>query len=120
MGSRIAILRAGRLVQYDRPEAILAHPADAFVESFVGSDRALKRLALMPAIDHATSALTPSADAPRLDRDANLRDALSTLLQAGRDAAFIDQDGAPPRAVTLAAIREALAERANAGTPITQ
>ena len=120
MGSRIAILRAGRLVQYDRPEAILAHPADAFVESFVGSDRALKRLALMPAIDHATSALTPSADAPRLDRDANLRDALSTLLQAGRDAAFIDQDGAPPRVVTLAAIREALAERANAGTPITQ
>ena len=26
--TRIAILRAGRLVQYDTPEAILAHPAD--------------------------------------------------------------------------------------------
>ena len=32
MGTRIAILRAGRLVQYDTPEAILARPADAFVE----------------------------------------------------------------------------------------
>ena len=44
MGTRIAILRAGRLVQFDRPETILAHPADAFVETFVGNDRALKRL----------------------------------------------------------------------------
>jgi osmoprotectant transport system ATP-binding protein len=41
MGTRIAIPRAGRLVQFDRPETILAHPADAFVEAFVGSDRAL-------------------------------------------------------------------------------
>jgi ABC-type proline/glycine betaine transport system ATPase subunit len=47
MGTRIAILRAGRLVQFDRPEAILAHPADAFVEAFVGSDRALKQLGLL-------------------------------------------------------------------------
>ena len=46
MGDRIAILRDGALVQYDTPEAILARPADAFVESFVGTDRALKRLAL--------------------------------------------------------------------------
>jgi osmoprotectant transport system ATP-binding protein len=111
MGTRIAILRAGRLLQYDRPEAILAHPADAFVESFVGADRALKRLALMTASDHATCALTPPADAPRLDRGANLRDALSALLAAGRDAAVIDEHGAPPRVVTLAAIREALADR---------
>ena len=47
MGDRIAILRDGALVQYDTPEAILARPADAFVESFVGTDRALKRLALI-------------------------------------------------------------------------
>src|SRR5678816_2163785 len=38
MGTRIAILRAGRLVQFDRPEAILAQPVNAFVETFVGSD----------------------------------------------------------------------------------
>jgi osmoprotectant transport system ATP-binding protein len=47
MGDRIAILReGGRLAQYAPPQALLMHPADAFVEDFVGADRALKRLAL--------------------------------------------------------------------------
>lgn len=45
MGDRVAMMRAGRLVQYDTPERILTTPADRFVRDFVGSDRALKRLA---------------------------------------------------------------------------
>ena len=49
MGDRIAILRDGALVQFGTPETILAQPADAFVEAFVGTDRALKRLALITA-----------------------------------------------------------------------
>jgi osmoprotectant transport system ATP-binding protein len=48
MGDRIAILKAGgRLAQYATPAELLMAPADAFVEDFVGADRALKRLALM-------------------------------------------------------------------------
>jgi osmoprotectant transport system ATP-binding protein len=48
MGDRIAILReGGRLAQYATPAELLMAPADAFVEDFVGADRALKRLALM-------------------------------------------------------------------------
>src|SRR5437667_7310919 len=54
MGDRIAIMRDGRLVQYATPEAILARPMDAFVDEFVGSDRALKRLALIPAAEVMT------------------------------------------------------------------
>jgi len=47
MGDRIAVLReGGRLAQYASPADLLMHPADAFVEDFVGADRALKRLAL--------------------------------------------------------------------------
>src|SRR5687767_13728854 len=47
MGDRIAVLReGGRLAQYAPPQDLLMHPADAFVEDFVGADRALKRLAL--------------------------------------------------------------------------
>src|SRR5207302_8359826 len=47
MGDRIAILReGGMLAQYDTPDAILARPADEFVERFIGEDRALRRLAL--------------------------------------------------------------------------
>jgi len=47
MADRIAILqRGGILAQYDTPDAILAHPANDFVERFVGADRGLKRLSL--------------------------------------------------------------------------
>jgi osmoprotectant transport system ATP-binding protein len=47
MGDRIAVLRTGgRLAQYASPAELLMYPADEFVEDFVGSDRALKRLAL--------------------------------------------------------------------------
>lgn len=47
MGDRIAILREqSKIAQYDTPEAILAHPANAFVEDFLGSGAILKGLNL--------------------------------------------------------------------------
>ncbi len=47
VGDRIAILDVGsRIVQYDTPEAILAAPADEFVEGFVGAGATLKQLSL--------------------------------------------------------------------------
>ena len=47
MADRIAILqRGGILAQYATPDAILSHPANEFVERFVGADRGLKRLSL--------------------------------------------------------------------------
>jgi osmoprotectant transport system ATP-binding protein len=50
MGDRIAILaEGGVLQQYDTPAAILADPANDFVAEFLGSERGLKRLALIPA-----------------------------------------------------------------------
>src|SRR5438093_13007261 len=47
LGDRVAIMRAGKLVQYAPPGELLAHPADDFVARFVGSDRGLKRLSLL-------------------------------------------------------------------------
>jgi osmoprotectant transport system ATP-binding protein len=47
MGDRIAVLqKGGKLAQYAPPAELLMYPANPFVEDFVGSDRALKRLAL--------------------------------------------------------------------------
>ncbi len=47
MGDRIAIMqRGGKLAQYAPPAELLMHPANPFVEDFVGADRALKRLSL--------------------------------------------------------------------------
>ncbi len=47
MGDRIAVMQVGgKLAQYAPPAELLMYPASRFVEDFVGSDRALKRLAL--------------------------------------------------------------------------
>lgn len=52
MGDRIAILKqGGTLEQYDTPTAILAEPANDFVVDFLGAERGLKRLALIPVSD---------------------------------------------------------------------
>ena len=44
LADRIAVMRDGRLQQYDTPEQVLDHPANKFVHDFMGADRALKRL----------------------------------------------------------------------------
>ena len=114
MGTRVAILRAGRVVQYAKPEALLARPADAFVAEFVGADRALKRLALLRVADFATRDDAPSsavpAEAPRVAADSSLRDALAALLAKDADAAcVVEAGGASVGTLTLASIRAAAA-----------
>ncbi|WP_286222100.1 ABC transporter ATP-binding protein [Marinobacter apostichopi] len=47
MADRIAIFREGKLVQHSAPDELLAAPKNSFVESFLGEDRALKRLNLV-------------------------------------------------------------------------
>jgi multiple sugar transport system ATP-binding protein len=37
MGDRVAVMRDGRLIQVDTPQALYAHPADLFVAGFIGS-----------------------------------------------------------------------------------
>ena len=108
LGDRIAILRDGALVQYDTPAAILARPADAFVEAFVGSDRALKQLALVRADAASVPVVAPvPAPAQRIAGSASLRDALAAMLAAGVDSlAVVDDGGAVQGVLTLAALRE--------------
>jgi osmoprotectant transport system ATP-binding protein len=45
LADRIAIMKDGKLEQFDTPEQILEHPTNAFVRDFIGADRGLKRLA---------------------------------------------------------------------------
>jgi osmoprotectant transport system ATP-binding protein len=48
MADRIAILNVGGVLeQYDSPKEILRNPANEFVKEFLGSERGLKRLALI-------------------------------------------------------------------------
>ena len=110
MGDRIAILREGRVVQYDTPEAILARPANAFVEEFVGQDRALKRLSLYTVESRMGPVADVADDAPRLRADATLRDALSALLGARSELALVqDSSGAALGTLRLADVHAAAA-----------
>jgi osmoprotectant transport system ATP-binding protein len=105
MGDRIAILRDGALVQYATPEAILARPANPFVESFVGTDRALKRLALIRA-DAVLEPLGAAAPVQAIGAQASLRDALALMFETDVDRlAVTGPGGAILGAITLAGIR---------------
>ena len=76
MADRIAIFRAGKLVQFDTPDDLLAHPKNSFVENFVGDDRALKRLRLVKVgqVMERPAFVTPQD---------NLKDALARIEEHG-------------------------------------
>jgi osmoprotectant transport system ATP-binding protein len=77
MASHIAIFRDGRLIQFDTPDNILAHPANSFVADFVGSDRTLKRLRLLK----VTDAMSPTP--PRVKAEDPLADAIAKMEEHG-------------------------------------
>jgi osmoprotectant transport system ATP-binding protein len=81
VGDRIALLRDGRLVQHATPAEMLAHPADAFVEDFVGADRALKRLSLITL--RALGRPGQVDGAPEVAADTSARDGLALMLGSG-------------------------------------
>jgi osmoprotectant transport system ATP-binding protein len=104
LGDRIAIMREGRIVQYDTPDAILSRPADDFVSNFVGVDRAIKRLSLFSVTDAARA--EPAANATSsVAASLNLRDALSLMVAGNTDVlAVTGEDGAVTGHLTREAI----------------
>jgi osmoprotectant transport system ATP-binding protein len=107
LGDRIAILREGGvLAQYDTPERILAHPADEFVERFVGADRGLKLLSLRR-LDELELAPAGQSDGPTADGSTTLRDALSLMITSGsRSLVVVGPDGARLGLVTFDALAQ--------------
>jgi osmoprotectant transport system ATP-binding protein len=112
MGDRIAILReGGMLAQYDTPDAILAHPADDFVEQFVGEDRALRRLALRRVGDVELDPVgdPDAAGAAVVPATTTVRNAVSLMLQAAADRVLVTgDDGAPLGVLRLESVEEIL------------
>ncbi|GAB2891993.1 ABC transporter ATP-binding protein [Paraburkholderia jirisanensis] len=74
LGDRVAVFRRGKLVQYDHPDTLLAHPRDDFVGQFVGQDSTLKRLLLVRAGDAATQPPVAQPDTPLADAFATMDD----------------------------------------------
>jgi len=98
MGDRIAILReGGALAQYDTPDAILAHPADEFVERFIGEDRALRRLALRRLGDVQLDPLPEARDTlPLTSVRSTVRNAVSLMLESGTEQLLVAGDDGRP------------------------
>ncbi|MFN8051805.1 MAG: ABC transporter ATP-binding protein [Acidimicrobiales bacterium] len=91
LGDRVAVFaNGGRLAQYDTPDRLMASPADEFVESFLGADRQLRRLALrrladlpLTPADDALTAATRDGAAIVLDGSLTGRNAVDEMLAAG-------------------------------------
>ena len=84
LGSRIALLDRGRLVQEGTPLQLLTDPANELVRSFIGSeDRGLKLLSVQRAADR----LVPGELAPgaAIAGDISLRAAMSEMVTRGTD-----------------------------------
>jgi osmoprotectant transport system ATP-binding protein len=128
LGDRVAVLSAGaHLEQYAPPEEVLGQPASAFVAQFVGADRGLKRLAVLPvgatdleSLPGVAAGATAAEARAAADREgqswaqiatgATLRDGLAALLAREEGwVAVVDGDRylglLTPRAVHAAALR---------------
>lgn len=81
MGDRVALMKDGRLLQYDDPGTILARPANEFVKSFLGPDRTIKRLSLVKVSSVMGPPRTPPGQA-RISADESLHIALARLLES--------------------------------------
>ncbi len=80
LGDRVAILsEGGHLEQYGPPADILRDPANPFVADFLGTDRGIKRLSLIPISD------LDLETGPVVDRSATYAEAVATALEYGTD-----------------------------------
>jgi glycine betaine/proline transport system ATP-binding protein len=92
IGSHIAIMEGGRIVQYGEPEAIVLKPANQYVAEFVAHMNPLNVLrggSLMTAVDE----LARDGDAVLLDREGRFR----VTLDAQGAPADVTLDGRPGR-----------------------
>lgn len=88
VGDRVAILNTGGILeQYATPAELLAHPANDFVAGFLGADRGIKRLSLMPLDDDILEV------GPVIGPSAGVAEAMSAMERCGVDWVLVVEDG---------------------------
>jgi osmoprotectant transport system ATP-binding protein len=112
LGDRIAVLSDhAHLEQYATPGELLAAPANAFVEQFIGEDRGIMRLSVTPVPrDKLGPPPTGEEDGrPNVPASATLREALAAMLAAGHDSVVVRDGETAVGTLTAEEIRAALA-----------
>ena len=117
LADRIAVMREGKVLQYDTPLNVIMHPTDEFVAELVGADDILRRLSLVSveacvapfATDDAAGPAEPAIDLPM-----RVRPALNLLLETGAPRLIVRMEGTPVGYLDLAAIQAASVPRVTA------
>ncbi|MET7422304.1 ABC transporter ATP-binding protein [Dactylosporangium sp. NPDC005555] len=112
LGDKIAVLSDhGHLEQYATPAELLANPANAFVEQFIGEDRGLMRLSVTPIPRDRLHPLDGApGDLPRVSADATLRVAFGAMLAAGVGSVVVQDADRPLGLLSAADVQVALAD----------
>jgi osmoprotectant transport system ATP-binding protein len=104
----IAVMRAGRIEQFDTPLRVLARPATDYVAQLLDSRDVVRRLGLLRVGDAAEAGAASAGLAARIDARASLRDALNLLLEGADRIAVVDGERAAG-VLTFDDVRRAIA-----------
>jgi osmoprotectant transport system ATP-binding protein len=92
VGDRICLFKMqGEVAQYDTPDAILTRPASDYVTEFLGRERIVRRMTVLP-IDVATleqHEVAPDGKEPRVPASATLSEAFSAALASSDERAAV-------------------------------
>lgn len=105
LGSRIAVMDKGKLLQYATPEEIITRPATEFVHALLGggSDRVFRLLSL----ETVDGLIEPGqADGEAISSETSLREALGASLWSGRPALPVSRNGQIVGRITRTAIED--------------
>jgi osmoprotectant transport system ATP-binding protein len=119
LADKIAVLRDGKLIQYDTPIDLVTKPKNAFVEELVGTNNILRRLSLVSIesiikakgrlLDKPITMDQAMVEIPTIHSDADLRSALSLLLSSGSDYLRVeDSFGTDQGLISMEDLREML------------
>ncbi len=114
LGDQVTVMRpGGRVAQSDRPERLLAAPADSYVEDFIGFDRGIRRLSFFPA-----SGLDLDTDAVVSER-MTVADGLGKAKDSGQPWLLVTDAQRRPRGwVATAALENMPGERSLGEVPL--
>ena len=127
LGDRVAVMSGGaKLEQFDTPAEVLGNPESPFVARFVGEDRGLKRLAVLPvssasledvagvgrgvAVADARAAMTERGPWAEVDAGATLKDAMAALLARREGWVAVTAEGRYLGVLTPAALHASVAD----------
>ncbi len=119
LADKIAVLRDGKLVQYDTPIDLVTRPVNSFIEELVGTNNILRRLSLVSiksvvkaqaresSEKIADSQVSETVTTIHLEED--LRSALSLLLSSGSDyLRVVDSSGIQQGQIGMEDLRKML------------